>query len=262
MFKVFGCPIANLSLEQVAAQLREYLAQNKQHLVVTANPEILTYAYKHPKYAQVISQASLLIPDGIGVVLASYLSPQPLRQGRVTGVELVRKLIKESGQYGYSVYLVGSQTKDILYKATQNLSKDYGKINIVGYKTGPFFSSEASFPLKSADNDELLKDITELRPDILLVAFGHPKQELWLDYYMSSLPVKIGIGIGGTLDYLAGICPEAPKLFKKMGLEWFWRLITRPKLRFSRIFKAIIVFPVLYLVSRLKQMFHVEHFNN
>ena len=261
MFKVFGLPITNLSLDQAVARIRGYIAPGQKHLVVTANPEILTYARQDASYAKVLGRASLLIPDGIGVVLASYLTKEPLTMGRVTGVELVRKLVQESVKYGYTIYLIGSQSKAILDKATQNLSQDYGKINIVGYEVGPFFNGLAGFPLKFAANDDLIKEITKLRPDILLAAFGHPKQEIWLNYYLPLLPVHVGIGIGGTLDYIAGLCPEPPRLLKMLGFEWFWRLIVNPKLRFSRVFKAIVVFPGLYLAYRLKQMFHVEQFD-
>ncbi|MBI5466076.1 MAG: WecB/TagA/CpsF family glycosyltransferase [Candidatus Kerfeldbacteria bacterium] len=260
MFRIFGLPIASLSLAQTLECLRGFIASGQKHLVVTANPEILTYAHHHPSYAKVLKKASLLLPDGAGVVLASCLSGQPIFSGRVTGVELVRRLIKESPDYSYTLFLAGSANKSILDKTTQYFSLLYGKINIVGVDSGPTFSKNAKFPLNSVANDQLLANIEKTKPDILLVAFGHPKQELWLDYYLPKLPVHVGIGVGGSFDYFAGVESRAPGFLRAMGLEWLWRLLLSPKLRFKRIFTAVVEFPLLLIGDVLRQMFHVEHF--
>jgi N-acetylglucosaminyldiphosphoundecaprenol N-acetyl-beta-D-mannosaminyltransferase len=260
MFTLFGIKIADIDLDKTLAKIQDFLQDGRKHLVVTANPEIMVYAHNHLEYKKILQGADLVVPDGFGLVLASYLGLSPLAKGRVTGVELAENLIKNSTKGGYSIFLVGA-TKDILEKATLNFSSKYTKINIVGYNSGSIFSVDDKFPLQNKENDELLEEIKNKKPDIILVAFGHPKQELWLKYYMSELPVKVGIGIGGALDYFAGKAIVPPKIVRSIGLEWLWRLIMEPK-RAKRIFIAVVIFPVLVLGDLIKKLFHVEQFKD
>jgi len=256
MFRIFGLDIQDISLAEILLKIREAIAVNKQMLIVTANPEILVYSQKSKKYYEILKKA-ILLPDGIGIVLASLFGRHFIKNGRVRGVDLVQELVKNSANLGYSVYIIGTSSNDILQKATQNFSSTYGKINIIGYDSGPNFDKKAEFPLNNVENDKLLTILQQLKPDVLLVAFGHPKQEFWLDYYLPQLPVKIGIGVGGTFDYLAGVVKSPPLMFKRLGLEWFWRLIIQPA-RIKRIFTAVIVFPCLFGGYLIKKLFHVE----
>ena len=257
MLSIFGLPIADLDLAEAVERINALVRGHGQHLVVTANPEILVYAQKNQNYREVLAQADLLLPDGVGVVLVSYLCGQPLTRGRVPGVELVERLIAESGNKGYSLFLIGS-SKDILDKTTHYFAYKYSKINIIGYNEGPIFAITDHFPLNLPANDHLIQDIKNLKPDIILVAFGHPKQELWLNYYLPLLPVKVGIGVGGTFDYFAKVAKRAPAWLRKLGLEWLWRFGNEPK-RLGRILTAVVVFPTLVLIGCFKKMFHVEH---
>lgn len=255
-FHIFGLTIADGGTTRALDTVQGFLRSGGKHLVVTANPEILVYARRHPAYRQVLRQAALIVPDGAGVVFASWLSGQPLIFGRVTGVELVEKLVSESTKRGFSIFLAGA-SNDVLQKATQYLAYKYGKINIVGYSEGPLFRADSKFPLNDSKNEELINKIRQASPDILLVGFGHPKQELWLSYYLPQLSVKVGIGVGGTFDYLSGVVARAPGLFQSLGLEWLWRLVNEPR-RFKRIFTAVVVFPLILVIDLFKGLFHVE----
>ncbi len=249
-FTLFGLSVSNLGFAGTLGRIIGFAKGDGHHLVITANPEIMVYAHNHPEYRQILQGASLVVADGIGLVMASYLSSSPLTNGRVVGIDLVKELVKNSGEKGYSVFLVGVDN-EILQKATLNLSSSYSKINIVGYKQGPIFAKNAQFPLSDLKNDELLVAINQAKPDILLVGFGHPKQELWLNYYLPQLPVKVGIGVGGSFDYLAGDIKRSPRVLQMIGLEWLWRLFSNPWLRLARIFTAVAVFPILFFVDKL-----------
>ncbi len=252
MYTLFGIRIANIGPVGVLTKIQDFLRDDKKHLIVTANPEIMVYAHNHVGYAKVLQNADLVVPDGIGLILASYLDFCPLTKGRITGVELVENLVKDSQSGGYSIFLTG-ESDSVLQKATLNFSLKYGKTNIVGYKPGPIFNSDVKFPIKDKINDELLQELQNKKPDILLVAFGHPKQELWLDYYLSKLTVKVAIGIGGALDYFAGNLTMPPLIFKRLGLEWLWRLILQPR-RLFRIIRAVIIFPVIVIIDKFKSV--------
>jgi len=258
MFRLFGISLADVGLRGAADLVQTALKLPGQQLVVTANPEILVYARRHPTYQKLLAGAGLVVPDGFGVILASYLFREPLARGRVTGVDLVELLIAESGAKGYSLFFIGSASNDILQKATLYFLKKYTKINIVGYEKGPIFSKNHSqFPMLDTDNDKLLASIREKKPDVILVGFGHPKQEEWLSYYLPQLPVKVGIGVGGAFDYFAGTLPRAPRFMSAIGFEWLWRLFMEPR-RLKRILTAILIFPVLALSDCIKGLFHVE----
>lgn len=257
MFQLFGINLADVSLRGAADLIQASLRLPGQQLVVTANPEILVYARRHPSYRSLLQGASLVLPDGMGVLLASYLSAHPLRKGRVRGVDLVDILVRESGTKAYSVFFIGSASNDILQKATLNFINKYSKINIVGCESGPRLGSNSDFPISDPNNDKLLEIIREKKPDIILVGFGHPKQELWLSYYLPQLPVKVGIGVGGSFDYFAGVVSRAPRFMQSIGLEWLWRLLLEPW-RIKRIFTALVIFPWLLLVDCFRRMFHME----
>lgn len=254
--RIFGLTIQDIGLSRALETIQGFLRTGARHLVVTANPEILVYAKQHPGYHGALHQASLILPDGVGLVAVSWLIGQPILSGRVTGVDLAEQLVKLSTSGNFSVFLVGERN-EVLQKATQYFINKYEKVNIVSYVNGPIFTPDSTFPLTNETNDKLLQQIREKKPDLLLVGFGHPKQELWLSHYLPSLPVKVGIGIGGSFDYFAGAVARAPGAIRSLGLEWLWRLIIQPW-RWKRITTAVVIFPCLAIFEALAGLFHVE----
>jgi N-acetylglucosaminyldiphosphoundecaprenol N-acetyl-beta-D-mannosaminyltransferase len=255
MFSLFGITIANISLAEVISKLTEFRRAGGKHMVVTANPEIMLEAKRNPQYQKILKQASLVVPDGFGLILASYLLGQPLTRGRVTGVDLTREIIKNSGEQGYTVFLAGS-TIDVLNKTTLYFKSNYKNINIVGkYSalTHPLHADKLlGRQLLVHESEELIRLINYANPDVLLLAFGHPKQEFWLAEHINELSIKIGIGVGGTFDYLSGTVRRAPIIFQVLGLEWLFRLINEPQ-RWRRIYNAVVVFPLAVFVEFIKQ---------
>lgn len=256
---IFGVPIHDFGLEGVLAKIKDIVLSNSSgKLIITANPEILLEARKNKDYKNILQSAELVLPDGVGVTLASLFYSRPILNGRVIGRILAEELIKISKDNNYTIFLTGTQNNDILSKAIENLknkSVHYCRSLIVGSHAGPQFSKDDKYPLNDLENEKLLDLIKQTKPDILLVAFGHPKQEMWLKHYLPQLPVKVGIGIGGTLDYWAGLVDKPPILFSKFGLEWLWRLIKQPKIRFKRVFRAVVLFPSMMWIELLKKLF-------
>ena len=214
-------------LEFITTSLEKQL---EKYYIVTPNPELLVIAHKNPEYKNVLNNAKLALVDGIGVLAASRLLGKPLRE-RIHGVDLMESLCKEVSKQPITVGFLGAgpgvaeQTADCLRKKFPGL-----KVGLV--------AQEWSESLKSS------------KVDILFVAFGSPKQELWINKNLAKLPVKVAIGVGGAFDFVSGKVPRAPKFLRRMGLEWFFRLIIQPW-RIKRQL-SIIQFISLVLQERLK----------
>jgi N-acetylglucosaminyldiphosphoundecaprenol N-acetyl-beta-D-mannosaminyltransferase len=133
------------------------------------------------------------------------------------------------------MFLLGSRG-DTAARAGEILLKKFPGLKIVG-------SSNAD-----PDDQYVIKQLQELRPDILVVAYGAPKQEIWMSTHQD-LPIRLVAGLGGTLDMITGTLPRAPKFFRVVHFEWLWRLVLQPK-RFKRIFQALLVFPYKVLTTK------------
>lgn len=185
------------------------------HSVYTPNPEIIMAAQEDSELMQALKGASLVLPDGIGVVIASKILKNPLPE-RVPGFDFCCNLMKT----GKSFYFFGSKL-GIAQKAAEKM-KSRG-VNVVGYHHGYF-----------DDDSEIIKDINEKKPDVVMVCLGLGKQEKWISRNMDKLNTSILIGAGGSLDVLADAVKRAPEVWQKMNLEWLYRVIKQPS-RIPRI---------------------------
>ena len=213
---ILDIPIENITSKNAVKKLLDFLQSGSNNIVITPNPEIVMKAQKDKKLAHIIKQAELVVPDGIGLVLASYITKPKLPQ-RVAGIDLIQSFFSEAPP-GTTVYLFGA--KDGVAKtAKKNIESKYKNIQVVGYHSGYFDNAQEKF---------IVQQIKTLKPHVLLVGLGAPKQEKWM-YKNKGLPVRVSIGIGGGIDVMAGVVKRAPKVFIALNLEWFYRLITDPK---------------------------------
>lgn len=212
--------VTTLNYDEILADIEKRMAAGEKSTIVAVNPEKLIAASKDENVKQLINSATYQIPDGIGVVLASKLKGGRITS-RVTGIDMMERLIELSAKKGYRVFLYGAK-EEVVKKAKENLEAKYPGLQIVGYSNGYV-----------NDYDSLIKKINDSKADILFVALGSPRQELWIKTYMNDLNVKVLQGVGGSFDVFAGHVKRAPKLFRNLGLEWFYRLVTDPK-RFKR----------------------------
>jgi len=195
---------------------------------------------------EVIYNAGLVIPDGMGLVFGMRLLGVELKR-RVAGVQLMESLISLSNKLNYRIYFLGAQP-GIVEKAVENLKDKYQNLEIAGYHHG-YFDRE--------NCDELIESINKTQPDILFIAMGSPLQELFLNKYRNNLNVPVCMGVGGSFDVLAGKVDRAPSILSKFGLEWLHRVIKEPR-RMRIVIPGFSRFFVLLLKYRIRLFFDKE----
>ena len=228
--KILGVNIDNITEEEAAEKTKELIEKSNKSckLIVAPNVEFIMQAQKDKEFFDILQTAELATPDSVGVILAGKLQKKPFKQ-RIPGQAYFRKILETAEKEGWTVYLLGGKG-DIPQRAKQNVEKLYPKLKIVGYHEGYF----------EEDTEEVvIEEINKLKPNILFVALGAPRQEKWIAKHRKELKVDVAAGQGGTFDYEAGNIKRAPKWIQKIGMEWLWRLILQP----SRI-KRMIVLPV------------------
>lgn len=237
--EILGVKIDNLTFQDALENARLFLNNNSQNLMVTCNPEIILHANKDRSFRDMLNSATICVADGFGLILASKFFKNPLKE-RVVGVDFVGDFCGICAMDGKSIFLLGGDD-GIAEKTAQNLNKKYPNLKIVGWLDGDI------------DLEKCYRFINDARPDVLFVALGAPKQEKWIFENLQKIKsVKLAIGVGGTFDFLSSRIKRAPKLIRRAGLEWLWRLFVQPR-RIKRIFNAVIVFPILFFTSIIKQ---------
>lgn len=214
---ILGVNFDNVNMQEAVDICKSFLATDTGHLVVTPNPEIVMKAKDNIEFKNIINNAALVIPDGIGIIKAGNILGTPLKE-RVAGYDLICNLFEEGKDGSISFYFWGSKP-GIAEKAKQKIKEKYPNLNVVGTHNGYFNDDEEK---------EIVKEIAELKPDVLLVGLGMQKQEMIINKYLNSHMFKIGIGCGGSIDVISGEVKRAPKIFIKMHLEWFYRLLKEP----------------------------------
>ena len=168
-------------------------------------------------FRAILNEASLVLPDGAGVVLGAKILKTPLKE-KVAGIDFAANLLGVLEETGGRLYLLGGKP-GIAEQAAENMKKTHPKLCICGTADG-YFDTEKE--------QRIIEDINEKKPDLLFVCLGFPKQELWIDTHKHELGAKVCMGIGGSLDVFAGTVKRAPVGFQKLGLEWLYRLIKQP----------------------------------
>lgn len=199
------------------------LKNNKKMFIVTANPETLMVAEKNNNLKNcLLDNRTTLIADGIGVVKGGKYLKYNIKE-TIPGIELCTKLFEYCNKLGKRIFLFGAK-EDVVKKLTQVITSTYPNVNICGYKNGYIENKQAVF-----------EEISKQNPDVILVALGIPKQELLIYNNLERFNKGILIGVGGSFDILSGTKKRAPKLFRKLHLEWLYRIIKEPK-RLKRFF--------------------------
>jgi N-acetylglucosaminyldiphosphoundecaprenol N-acetyl-beta-D-mannosaminyltransferase len=233
--QILDIPFINKTKNDVVNDiLHQYLKEEKKGFIVTANPEIVMHAQQDRDYFYTLSKADLIVPDGIGVVIASNLKKNPLQE-RVPGFELMEDLLTLGNLYQLSVYIVGTKN-EILEQAVKNIRLKYPDLKMAGYHHGYFDDKD----------DTVIEEIQAVKPDLVLVALGCPRQENWIKRNIPKVDKGVFIGVGGSIDILAGHLKRAPIFWQRVHLEWFYRLLQQP----SR-WKRMLVIP-RFLIRVLK----------
>jgi N-acetylglucosaminyldiphosphoundecaprenol N-acetyl-beta-D-mannosaminyltransferase len=217
---VLGVALDNLTMEEVLDTVEASIAEGGFHQIATANVDFLMKSIRDEELHETLCRCDLVLADGAPLVWASRLLGTGLKE-RVAGADLVPQLASLSARRGYRIFLLGAEEESSAGAAAW-MEKSYPGVCIAGRYC------PKRQPLEEMDHEPILSRIEAARPDILLVAFGNPKQEKWLAMHRLRLEVPVCIGVGGSLDFLSGKVPRAPEWMQHCGLEWFHRMMQEP----------------------------------
>jgi exopolysaccharide biosynthesis WecB/TagA/CpsF family protein len=214
IIKILGVEIDNVTFDIALRKVQGFINSRTPHIVFTPNPEIIMVAQKNNELKNILNSADLRVPDGIGIVAASRLLKKHIKE-RVTGIDLMLKIIDSAKNKGQKVFLLGSKP-GIAQQAADSLKG----VDIAGTYHGYFDASSEK---------EVIDLIKRSRPDILFVGLGAPRQEQWLYSHYRELGVPVSMVVGGSLDVISGNVQRAPSIIQKLNLEWLYRLSKEPR---------------------------------
>ena len=242
------------TLEQIAAWVDLHRTamdddQSRQHetlgpaicrQISTVNPEFVVDAHRDPAFADTLAQVDLRVPDGIGVLWAANLRGAALRE-RVTGSDGIDRICRQAAANGWRVFFLGA-APGVAEQAAIRLRERYPSLIVCGAHSG------------SPNPDDwpaIHGYLSATSPDILFVAYGHPRQDIWIRQQIHDLPVAVAIGVGGAFDFVAGVTLRAPIWMQRLGIEWLHRLLHEPW-RWCRMMKlpAFVGLVIWGMVSR------------
>lgn len=235
--------VDNLTMEEAICKINELIVNKKPSYVVTPNVDHIVKLEEDKEFQEVYKSADLILTDGMPLIWISKLKKKPIKE-KVSGSDLFPKVCKMAADKGYKVFLLGA-AEGVADKAADNLRKKYEGLNIIGT-----YSPSYGFENKEDEIKHIIRIINDIKPDILAVGLGAPKQEKFLYKYRNKLNVPISLAIGATIDFEAGNVSRAPKWMQNSGLEWFYRLLKEPKRMFKR-----------YLVDDIKIIKIVKKYN-
>ena len=214
---ILGVEVDAVTMSQAVEKIESFIDEKKSVIVATANAEMLLRATEDEELKNILNSAALVVADGAGTVWAAHQLGKNMPE-RVAGVDLVQELMKNAVRKSHKFFLFGA-SPGIAEKAKLKAEELYPGIKIVGVRNG-YFSAE--------DEPEIIAQIKNAKPDILLAALGVPKQEKWIAAHKDELNIPVSIGVGGTLDVMAGVVKRAPIFMQKLKLEWLYRAMLQP----------------------------------
>lgn len=256
---LLGAPVDAITMEQAGTRVADMIRSGQHGRVITLNPEFLYRAAMarsrggasagttagtgngagtHPDamLMDLVHQADLVTADGEGILWAGRVAGTPFPQ-RVTGIDLLLHLAREAAVEGWRVYLLGS-APGVAREAADNLQNLFPGLQVAGTHHGYFTAPE---------EPEVVRQVARSRPQLLFVALGAPRQELWIHRYLEQLePGVVAMGVGGSFDVIAGRVPRAPVWMQRLRLEWLGRLVREP----SRWRRMLVLPKFMWLVLK------------
>ncbi|OGE90578.1 MAG: hypothetical protein A3J07_02650 [Candidatus Doudnabacteria bacterium RIFCSPLOWO2_02_FULL_49_13] len=245
---IAGVLVDNITKHEAIEAIDNFVKSGQPHSVVTPYSELIVWALDNSSYRNILNNADLSLPDGVGILWAAkYLSSpkvglwrsllsiifdrpyiRSVIQEQISGSRFIYDIAELAEEKNYSLSLVGG-SGNVAAQSAYELKKLFSNLNIKLALSGRPFDAK------------IVEEISRSNSDILLIAYSPPKQEIWLSQNLPDLNVRVAMGVGGSFDYIAKKHPVAPSWAKSWGLEWFWRLITQPW-RLKRIWNAVPMF--------------------
>jgi N-acetylglucosaminyldiphosphoundecaprenol N-acetyl-beta-D-mannosaminyltransferase len=242
---ILGVAIDNLTMQEVLTVVEAEIAEGGFHQIATANVDFLINSVHDEELRETLLRCNIVLADGMPLVWASYLLGTRLKE-RVAGADLVPQLASLSAKRGYRIFLLGAN-EDSSAGTANWMREKFPGICIAG-RYCPNHQ-----PLEEMDHEDILLRIEDARPDILLVAFGNPKQEKWIAMHRHRLKVPVCIGVGGSFDFLSGRVSRAPLWMQRSALEWLYRTIQEPS-RLAKRYASNFVGLLRYLPAQIVAM--------
>lgn len=237
---VLNCRIDLYDKDEAILFAKSAINEKRNFQIITINPEMIMNAQKDKKFFDVVNGSDLNIADGVGVKLALKL--KGINQAQIRGVDFSRELLSVASKSGFRVAFFGAKD-EVIKKAKENILKTYPELNFVYTRNG-YFDFEKRY--------EIYNELKQANPQILLVGLGSPMQEMVIKELKEVLDGCTMIGVGGSFDVFSGIVKESPEIFRKLGLEWFYRTFKEPK-RLKRIFPTLPIFLIKCIIDNVKK---------
>jgi N-acetylglucosaminyldiphosphoundecaprenol N-acetyl-beta-D-mannosaminyltransferase len=229
---ILGIPFSCMEYSQVIQQIGRWHNDRKCRAVSFVNPHSVMVALKDPGMAKALQQSSLILSDGIGIVVGSRILGYPLVH-RVTGPAFMLKLCEWSQYYGYSHFFYGG-AEGVVEKLVEHLTEKYPRLKIAGTHCPPFRN------LTPQEEQDVIRKINSCKPDIVWVGLGAPKQEKWINQHLGKIHSTAMIGVGAAFDFHSGHRKWAPQWIRDMGIEWLYRFLQEPRRMWRRTLNNII----------------------
>ena len=238
-----GIPFDNVTMQEAIALAEREIGKEGVSVVVTPNAEIAQACLENTHIHDIVTQADIILPDGAGIIMASEILGTPLKE-KVAGVELGEATLKHCAEHGIGVFFLGAKP-GVANDAAKVMQEKYPGLPVLGTHDGYFKKT-------GEENDAVISEIVASQAKVLFVCLGVPAQEKWIYENRDRLiGVKVALALGGSLDVYSGNVKRAPKLFIRLGLEWFYRLLKEPK-RIGRMMKL----PKFYFGTWLYRIKH------
>ncbi len=237
---LLGIPFDKVNMSQTIGLIGRMVESKQPHYLATANVDFVVQSQHDKQLLSILHEADLTVCDGTPLIWLSRFKRKPLPE-RVAGSDLVPQLLAEAEKHGWGVYFLGGDEK-VSAQAVANVRQTHPQLRIAGAYSPPYA------PLDKMDHEGICARIRETSPDLLFVSFGCPKQEKWIAMNYRALGVPVCVGVGATIDFLAGTVKRAPRWMQVAGLEWFYRLLQEPKRLWRRYFVDSLV--ILKLLAK------------
>jgi N-acetylglucosaminyldiphosphoundecaprenol N-acetyl-beta-D-mannosaminyltransferase len=230
--------------------LNSLVNPEKSKLIITFNLEFYRNAINNKDFYTVCRQADLVIPDGVSIVHLIKLKYNKWLK-RITGNDLFDLILSISDEHPLKIAFVGSSAI-VIQRLTKKVHIDHPGCEIVAA-----ISPALNFELNEEENNRVVQQLIGSKPDVLLLALGNPRQELWLHKNMDQIGSKINVGVGAVFDFYTGYKRRSPKLFQRLSLEWFWRVLQEPR----RLFKRYIIHGIPFFIKKSFQIMLKKEIN-